>query len=305
MSTTKELHQSDKLRNLALRPNLSHHLPFSRPSLHHLASSRTSLTEFKPKTTQTLTLSLANAMKKVQSVRKDDQKELFMESFEMLRSCAVKCFKGKYKKGCIDSLNLIIRASLIIPDVLLLKSSLKLLGFLYIFFNKIKFSIACFERLRDVADEDRDFLSVMFAYKQLGLCFQKVQEYDKSIVCFKSMLQYAWKENNIEFEMQAYDLLGLQYYYLGQLDNAKYYHERMVRGKFESKTSPLRGLSEEQYKKKELQKTDRFVKTVTLEDIDSGTGKDRVIVRDVRDYSKAQEVQDMIAAFLARVHKDL
>lgn len=50
--------------------------------------------------------------------------------------------------------------------------------------------------------------------------------------------------------MQAYDLLAMQYYYLGKLDDAKYYHDRMVRGKFESKKSNLRKLSEEQYKKK-------------------------------------------------------
>ncbi len=56
---------------------------------------------------------------------------------------------------------------------------------------------------------------LMFAYKQLGIIFQKVQEYDKAIICFKTLLQYAWKENNIEYEMQAYDSLGLQYYYMG------------------------------------------------------------------------------------------
>lgn len=49
---------------------------------------------------------------------------------------------------------MIIRCSLSIPDVNLLKSSLRLLGFIYLFFNKFKFAVDTFERLRDVADED-------------------------------------------------------------------------------------------------------------------------------------------------------
>lgn len=101
------------------------------------------------------------------------------------------------------------------------------------------------------------------------------------------MLQYAWKENNIEYEMQSYDYLGLQYFYLGKLDKAKYYHERMVRGQFESKKSNLRGLSEEQYKKKELNKEDRFKKTETNEILEEFTGKTKLETKEVKDYSFA------------------
>ncbi len=78
---------------------------------------------------------------------------------------ALRCFKAKYKKGVVEALNMIVRASLLVPEVNMLKASLKLLGFLYLFFNKIKYAVISFERLRDVADEDRDFITVMFAYK--------------------------------------------------------------------------------------------------------------------------------------------
>ena len=60
---------------------------------------------------------------------------------------------------------MIIRACLIIPDMFILKSALKLLGHLYIFFNKMRFAVSTFERLRDVADEDQDVQYVMCAYK--------------------------------------------------------------------------------------------------------------------------------------------
>ncbi|CDW91079.1 histidine acid phosphatase family protein [Stylonychia lemnae] len=237
--------------------------------------------------------------------KKDEQKEEYLEAIEIFRQAAVKSFKNKYKKGSVDALNMVIRASLIIPDVYLLKSSLKMLGFLYIFFNKMKFAVSCFEKLRDVADEDQDFTYVMFAYKQLGLCFQKVQEYDRAIVCFKSLLQYAWKENNVEYEMQAYDYLGMQYYYLGQLDNAKYYHERMVRGKFESKKSNLRRLSEEQYKKKELAKEERYKKYEQTVEIDQNTGKEVIITREAKDYRLGREIREQSLIFMQRINDDL
>jgi hypothetical protein len=66
---------------------------------------------------------------------------------------------------------MIVKACLLVPDLFLLKSTFKLLGFLYIFFNKLKYAVLSFERLRDIADEDEDYVTVMFSFKQLGLVF--------------------------------------------------------------------------------------------------------------------------------------
>ncbi len=38
-------------------------------------------------------------------------------------------------------------------------------------------------------------------------------------------------------EMTAYDCLSIDYYYMGEIDKSKYYHERMTRGKMENNTS--------------------------------------------------------------------
>ena len=51
----------------------------------------------------------------------------------------------------------------------------------------------------------------------------------------------------------------------------------------ESKKSNLRGLSEEQYKKKELNKEERFKKLDIIEDIDE-VGRERTTTREVKDY---------------------
>lgn len=36
------------------------------------------------------------------------------------------------------------------------------------------------------------------------------------------------KHNNIKNELLAYDLIGIQYYYLGEIEKASHYHNRMV-----------------------------------------------------------------------------
>ena len=39
--------------------------------------------------------------------------------------------------------------------------------------------------------------------------------------------------NDKESELSGYDSIGLQCFYKGELEKAKYYHDRMVRGKVE------------------------------------------------------------------------
>jgi hypothetical protein len=41
-------------------------------------------------------------------------------------------------------------------------------------------------------------------------------------------------------EMQAYDCLSMDYYYTGNLEKSKFYHDRIARGKFENDTSIMK-----------------------------------------------------------------
>ena len=54
---------------------------------------------------------------------------------------------------------------------------------------------------------------------------------------FKKQLELAWEQNNLQAELSAYDNLSLEYFYLGELEKAHYYHDRIIRGKFESDVS--------------------------------------------------------------------
>ena len=39
--------------------------------------------------------------------------------------------------------------------------------------------------------------------------------------------------NDKQSELMAYDSIGMQCFYLGDLERARYYHDRMIRGKIE------------------------------------------------------------------------
>ena len=43
-------------------------------------------------------------------------------------------------------------------------------------------------------------------------------------------MEYAWINNDTEFEIRAYEKISIQYFYLGDLQKSKYYHERGLRG---------------------------------------------------------------------------
>jgi tetratricopeptide (TPR) repeat protein len=90
----------------------------------------------------------------------------------------------------------------------------------------------------------------MYAYKQMGVCFQMMKEYTKALVCFKLMLKLTWQLEDKEMELVCYDRMGMQHYYLGDMDRAAYYHDRMMRGKYESGNSDIRKIAMSTLKKR-------------------------------------------------------
>ena len=55
-----------------------------------------------------------------------------------------------------------------------------------------------------------------------------MNEYKLALTAFKSQLKVGWIYNDNNIELLSYDNIGMAYYYLGDLDRAKYYHERMI-----------------------------------------------------------------------------
>jgi len=78
------------------------------------------------------------------------------------------------------------------------------------------------------------------AYEAIGNSYKFLNQYEKSIKCYKKQIELAWVMNDKESELRAYDNIGIQYFYLGNRDKAKYYHERMISGKVEKPKSEMK-----------------------------------------------------------------
>ncbi|CAD8139232.1 unnamed protein product [Paramecium octaurelia] len=82
----------------------------------------------------------------------------------------------------------------------------------------------------------------------LGNCSIKMQQYEIGIKFFKKCLQYSWLNNDLDYENEVYTKLGVCYYYLGDIEKSKYYHERAITYDYEIESSPLRQMSSDTLK---------------------------------------------------------
>ena len=84
--------------------------------------------------------------------------------------------------------------------------------------------------MKDIAGMMKNKQRKNEAYELLGICYMEMKEYEKALKCFKKQLEYAWSNNDIDFEIRAYEKIFIQYFYLGDLEKSKFYHERAIRG---------------------------------------------------------------------------
>lgn len=52
------------------------------------------------------------------------------------------------------------------------------------------------------------------------------------------MLNLAWFTGNANYELYAYEMLGILFFYLEDIEKAKFFHNKMISGKLEKKDSP-------------------------------------------------------------------
>lgn len=90
-----------------------------------------------------------------------------------------------------------------------------------------------YEYQRDICDETRDMPGLMNAYANMGKELQQMRNYKQAIVAFKKVMQLSWIYGSQEYENLAYRNIALQHYYQGNVDRAKFYMDRSVRGKTE------------------------------------------------------------------------
>ena len=112
-------------------------------------------------------------------------------------------------------------------------SCLKLAAKININIRDIYKSIALFKQFKNICYINNDDYNRIKVYKNLGKCYQTIKQYSISLMYFSKLLQLSWFIKSENYEFLAYDLIGKQYFYLGELDKALYYHEKMMNGKTE------------------------------------------------------------------------
>jgi len=82
-----------------------------------------------------------------------------------------------------------------------------------------------------------------------------MENHDQALYYLKKQLQLAWYLHSDLNELEAYDSMGIEYYYLGNINKACFYHNRMMAGVMEGDTDVKRWnmrLLEEEFKVKDV-----------------------------------------------------
>ena len=83
----------------------------------------------------------------------------------------------------------------------------------------------------------------MWMAEQLGTCYRQLRYHELAADYFKYSLSLAWELNDQTAEMRNYDNLAVEYFYIGNIDKAKLYHERVFRGRTELANSTAKHAS--------------------------------------------------------------
>lgn len=80
----------------------------------------------------------------------------------------------------------------------------------------------------------------MWVAEQIGMAYRTMRSHEIAIDYFKIQMSLAWELNDTATEVRSYDNLSQEYYYVGNIDKAKLYHERVFGGKIEAGDSMAR-----------------------------------------------------------------
>lgn len=80
--------------------------------------------------------------------------------------------------------------------------------------------------------------------EQIGMCYRTLRFHELASDYFKFQLSIAWEINDRAAEMRSYDNLAIEYYYIGNIQKAKLYHDRVFRGRIEHDGSTAKNAAE-------------------------------------------------------------
>lgn len=143
--------------------------------------------------------------------------------------------KNKIIKCWINIINRLVKS-----DLCKTISCLRILGEIYIEFFEIENAkkILFFHKYLSINLEIPNELHDCF--ETLGNLYKHTNNYNKSILCFKKQLEIAWLLDDYISELRCYDNIGIQNFYIGNKSKSRYYHNRMMNGIIEKKSSNQR-----------------------------------------------------------------
>lgn len=207
--------------------------PTRRPSMTNKASmetSKNSRNQSKRINTQKLILDPTEKLSEIISLRN--------KVFDEYTKITFKTF-GKGKKQIINKWKQVLELTQNF-EIKLFLTTLKCLGDIYLEFDEYEIAKNYYFYYKFFANYLEMLEDVMIAYESLGNVYKFLFQYEKAIHCYKKQIEVAWIVNNKESELRAFDNIGIQYFYLGNKDKAKYYHERMLYGRSENQKSEIR-----------------------------------------------------------------
>ncbi|CAD8104387.1 unnamed protein product [Paramecium sonneborni] len=139
-----------------------------------------------------------------------------------------------------------------------------------LFFNPL-FGAIYFKLCKRLSDSEIHYRNKMKAYRGLGECLLRVRP-KLSQLYFTKYLMSAWKLNEKNHELYAYDLLGKYYFYVGQIEKAKQFHEKMIGGYCEVPDSRVRILAQSRLEQGSL--SNRINREHQIVDVDVVTSDD-------------------------------
>ena len=98
-------------------------------------------------------------------------------------------------------------------------------------------ALELFRKLRNCAHTHRDIISKIYALKQMGLCFGKLEKHESAAICYKYLLALAWTCDSLEAELCAYEGLASTHLYLGNIQKVRFYDARISLGRYEPEQS--------------------------------------------------------------------
>jgi len=169
--------------------------------------------------------------------------QTLQESLQIIKTILEGCIDYRKNKEVLEKyLALIVQHAQKSKNIELHLEALKIQGKILLLYSDLHKAINIFKTVKHMADANRSFTNKLKSYKYLGRCFQAVHNHPMAIFYYVKLLQTAWLCNSTRYELLAYDLMGVQYYYMGDLEKAKYYHQSMMAGEVEPKHSELRKL---------------------------------------------------------------